>query len=251
VVERARDLSIEQDRLGDQQRANGSLGPAVVLMNPDGSNQTPVPGVSSDKVPSDWGVSTAPKTTVLAPADQTYVANSIVNADYSCVDDDDPAPLCRGTVPNGTPIDTSTVGERAFRVESSDSSGNVSDPVTVTYRVGYDIRFLFPLTSPPNVNVALAGWPSIVRFQLTDANGTHTSSLAAVRNVTYKPTSCSAFSVDPDGATQTVPTVSTGLAYSRLTRFVYVWRTPRQRGCYTLFLAFDSGQVAHAFYRLI
>jgi hypothetical protein len=207
--------------------------------------------VSSDKVPSDWGVSTAPTITVLAPADQTYVLNSIVNADYSCVDDDDPTPMCRGTVPNGTPIDTSTVGEKVFRVESMDSFGNVSDPVTVTYRVGYDIRFLFPLASPPTVNVAVAGWPSIVRFQLTDANGTHTSSLAAVQDVTYRRTSCSEFSVDPDGAMETVPPVSTGLVYSRLTRFVCVWRTPTQRGCYTLFLGLDSEQVAHAFYRLI
>ncbi len=124
--------------------ANGSLGPAVVLMNPDGSDQTPVPGVSSDKVPSDWGVSTAPTISVLAPADQTYTLASSVRADYSCVDDDDPAPLCRGTVPDGTPIDTSTVGEHVFLVESSDSDGNVSDPVTVTYRVGYDVRLLFP-----------------------------------------------------------------------------------------------------------
>ncbi|MGZ8607538.1 MAG: PxKF domain-containing protein, partial [Actinomycetota bacterium] len=181
----------------------------------------------------------------------TLSGSTIVNADYACVDDDDPAPTCRGTVPNGSPIDTSTVGEKVFRVESMDVFGNTSDPVTVTYRVGYDIRLRFPVASPPRVNIAVAGWPSIVRFQLTDSNGAHTSSLAAVQDVTYKRTSCSAFSVDPDGATKAVPSVATGLVYSRLTRFVYVWRTPTQRGCYTLFLEFDSGQVAHAFYRLI
>ena len=69
-----------------------------------------------------------------AGAVRTYEQGSRVAADYGCVDDTDPAPLCQGTVPAGAALDTATAGVHAFTVVARDAAGNQS-AAGATYRV--------------------------------------------------------------------------------------------------------------------
>ena len=59
-----------------------------------------------------------------------------MNASYSCTDDAGGSGVasCTGTVPNGSPIDTSTLGQHPFTVDAQDNAGNPAS-TTVHYTV--------------------------------------------------------------------------------------------------------------------
>jgi Ca2+-binding RTX toxin-like protein len=80
---------------------------------------------------------TAPSITLSTPSEgATYNLNQTVTADYSCQDEADGSGVasCRGTVPDGSAVDTATSGTKTFTVSASDNAGNASS-VTHTYTV--------------------------------------------------------------------------------------------------------------------
>ena len=80
---------------------------------------------------------TAPQTTIDSPADGAALARGVnVNADYSCADEAGGSGLatCVGNVPDGRPIDTSTLGREDFEVTATDNAGN-DFTQTVNYTV--------------------------------------------------------------------------------------------------------------------
>ena len=80
---------------------------------------------------------TPPEIHLRAPQkDAVFARGEIVAADYECVEEEGGSGLasCEGTVADGQPIDTATVGEKSFTVTASDKQGNQSS-VTHTYTV--------------------------------------------------------------------------------------------------------------------
>ena len=65
------------------------------------------------------------------------VAGTAVNASYACADNlDAPAQLqCKGTVANGSPIDTGSLGAKPFSITATDRAGN-STTADLSYTVG-------------------------------------------------------------------------------------------------------------------
>ena len=93
-------------------------------------NTDPTPALES------WTVdATAPTISITSPADgATYQQGASIYASYSCSDSVDSSPQCTGTVPNGSAIDTSTIGTKTFTVTARDSGGNTNGKM-VTYYV--------------------------------------------------------------------------------------------------------------------
>jgi uncharacterized repeat protein (TIGR01451 family) len=80
---------------------------------------------------------TPPTITLRTPPDgATYTLNQDVNADYECADESGGSGLasCEGTVRDGAPIDTATLGVKNFTVTARDNAGNERS-VTHQYRV--------------------------------------------------------------------------------------------------------------------
>jgi hypothetical protein len=208
-------------------------------------NVNGVPG-SQQTVPLTGNGTAAPPTvSVTTPANgASFLPGQVVNATYSCTDGQGGPGIqaCTGTVPNGSPIDTSTPGSHSFTVTAKSKDGQ-SATTSVAYTVGYKISgggFLAPVGNAPSVNTGNAGQTIPLKWQLTNANGGFISALSAVTSITYKPTTCGSFSNDPTGSVPTTPTGGSTLRYdSTANQFIYNWATPSTPGCYTLFLTLD------------
>jgi hypothetical protein len=110
----------------------GSIGTTNVF-------ECPTAGGSCIAIPyaiSGTGVrdATPPVISIASPLATTYTQNQVVNADYSCSDADSAVASCIGPVPDGSPIDTSSLGVHTWTVTASDSEGN-SGSETRTYNV--------------------------------------------------------------------------------------------------------------------
>jgi hypothetical protein len=80
---------------------------------------------------------TAPTITLTTPASgAVYGLGEQVAADYSCADEAGGSGLasCSGAVANGAAVDTSSVGEKTFKVEAADNAGNPASK-SVSYTV--------------------------------------------------------------------------------------------------------------------
>ena len=70
------------------------------------------------------------------PDGAIYAHGQVVISDFSCTDDAGGSGIntCDGNVPDGSPIDTSTLGYHTFTVTATDTAGNTTE-VTHTYTV--------------------------------------------------------------------------------------------------------------------
>jgi hypothetical protein len=92
-----------------------------------------------------------------------------VDASYVCTDDGSGIDTCEGTVPTGTPIDTSALGTFEFQVTATDLAGNVTT-TTFTYAVTYSVCLQY---DPDKAQPATGAVP--IKLQLCDAAGNNLS----------------------------------------------------------------------------
>ena len=173
----------------------------------------------------------------------TVTYNGFVNGDTSAV--------VSGLSCTTTATSSSPVGSYPITCSGASAHNYTISYVAGTLKVIYQWSdFLAPVNNPPTVNTGTAGRTYPIKFQLTDAKGVFISSLAAVKSITYRATSCSAFTSDPTDSLEATAAGGGGLRYdSTANQFIYNWATPGA-GCYTLFVSLDSDQVFPAYFNL-
>ena len=101
-----------------------------------------------------------PSVTITAPADGAQIRlDKVMTAMFKCVDRESGLDTCVGTVPNGSNLDTSTVGDHTFTVTATDLAGNTTTQ-TVHYQVVYTWNgFFSPIsnTEDTKLNLVHAG----------------------------------------------------------------------------------------------
>ena len=113
----------------------------------------------------------APAVVITAPANAVYALHQPVPASYSCSDGGSGTAACNGPVPNGAPINTSSVGNLQFTVNAADNAGNLGG-ASVNYSVGFRLCVLG--RGEPKES----GSEMPVTFELCDYAGRNVSSSA-------------------------------------------------------------------------
>jgi hypothetical protein len=192
---------------------------------------------------------TAPTITLTTPVDgASYLLNATVNASYGCADATSGIATCTGTVPDGSAIDTASVGAKSFTVNATDVAGNSATPTTHNYAVGYDfVGFERPVDNGA-LNVAKAGRAIPLKWRLLDANGEPVTDLSSVR-VTVAALACDL------GTTQDLveeyAAGESGLQNLGDGHYQFNWKTPNSyaNSCKTLRLDLGEGSVRTAQFR--
>ena len=175
---------------------------------------------------------------------QTIVADNVAGPTVTVTD-----PTLDGSTP-GTGAVTFSVAEtdHTWTALHSDTWGIFYQGTSPSANYIFN-GFFAPVDNAPTVNMGKSGRTYPVKWQLLDASGNYIGTLSAVSSITYKSTSCSAFSTDPADALETTATGGTSLRYdTTANKYVYNWAAPGV-GCYTLFVSFNDGTTQHAYFQ--
>jgi hypothetical protein len=124
-----------------------------------------------DDAPSGWLATTPPTVTVTSPAQGAVLASGqAVPADFECTSPLFPVSSCVGTVADGAPLDTTTVGARTFTVTATDQAGHTTT-VTRSYTVVDGIRPTVTVASPVDGAVVALGSTLVADYVCADEPG--------------------------------------------------------------------------------
>jgi hypothetical protein len=115
---------------------------------------------------------TDPSVTLTTPPDGAiYTQGQLVAADFNCSDSGGSGlASCAGTVNDGSPVDTSTLGGHSFTVTGTDGMGNTK-VVTHSYTVADQTDPSVTLTTPPEGAVYTRGDSVAADFTCSDTGG--------------------------------------------------------------------------------
>ena len=118
---------------------------------------------------------TAPTISVTSPTAGSYLLNQPATVDFGCTDNLSGVASCTGSSPNGSALDTASIGAKSVTVSTTDVAGNTSLPTVVNYTVGYGIVALYDQTKAHK-----SGSTIPIKIRLVDASGASVSSSSTV-----------------------------------------------------------------------
>jgi IPT/TIG domain len=151
---------------------------------------------------------TPPAITITSPTDGgIYLVNQPLTAAFSCSDGLSGLASCVGTQPNGSSLDTSSVGTRTFTVNATDLADNAASK-TSTYYVTYNICLLYNATQPITQSQVA------IKLSVCDFNGVNLSSASIVLTaVSVTPVQPIVSNANPDFLFRFNTTVAPGGGY--------------------------------------
>ena len=122
---------------------------------------------------------TSPVVTIGTPVQGAeYLLNANIPTVWSAADALSGIAEATGTVPNGSPVNTATVGQKNFSVVALDKAGNRKE-LTLTYNVRYSFGGILPPINPDGSSIFKLGRVVPVKFQLKDASGNYIATAVA------------------------------------------------------------------------
>jgi N-acetylneuraminic acid mutarotase len=112
----------------------------------------------------------APTVTISTPTASTVVLGQQITSSYACADNGAGVGTCAGSVPNGSAIDTTAIGNKTFTVTATDGAGNMTT-ANVGYVVAYGICPLFDMTKAHKADSTIP-----IKLSLCTAAGVNVSS---------------------------------------------------------------------------
>ena len=194
---------------------------------------------------------TAPTIAITTPADgATYLLGQVSLADYACEDEPGGSGLtsCIGTVPNGSAIDTTSIGTKSFTVSAADNAGNTGS-ASASYNVIYSFGgFFAPVDNLPTMNIAKAGQTIPLKWRITDVNGVPVTTLSSV-TVTAVSLACEQGTTSDQ--MEEYASGSSGLQNLGDGYYQFNWKTPKSyaNSCKTIKLNLGEGPVHEVLFR--
>jgi Tol biopolymer transport system component len=189
---------------------------------------------------------TPPEITITSPQDgaQLLLGQS-VSAAWGCADSGGSGlATCRGTTPNGVPLDTASIGTKSLTVTATDAAGNTSTR-THAYSVVYRFDGFQSVEPFPTLNAVNPGEDVPIRFSL---GGNQGLDVLAGGSPTSQPTPCNATDPLSDGTP-----ASGKLQYAaKADRYTYLWTTSKAWAgtCRQLIVVLRDGTVHRASFKL-
>jgi len=203
----------------------------------------------------------APEISISAsPSGKEYELGDDVTVSYGCLDGGSGTASCSGPVASGGKLDTSSLGQHTFTVESKDEAGN-ADSESIIYQVIYDFGGFFSPVDNPDVatNKAKAGSSIPVKFSLEGDQGLGIFAMGtdANNNTFTYPTSTAMrcdLTDELDAIEETVTSGGGSLQYdSSLDQYTYVWKTNKawDGTCRQLVVKLDDGTYHRANFEFV
>lgn len=191
----------------------------------------------STAMPTEFKIDqTAPGITITTPPDgATYLLNEVVNADFECTDATSGVDTCVGTVADGSPIDTASVGSKSFTVNAQDKAANPAS-LTHNYNVHYGFAGLFDPYAPPPGRAYKVKSAIPLKWDYTNVSGTPVPSPTAAPQVKiFYAGSCT----DSTAGTEIDYIVASGNSGYQYDTLTYLWQfnwktTGWSPGCYVI-----------------
>ena len=175
--------SITYGAIGAQAIASTTINGATTALTISAEGQTTITYYASDvagnhEFPKSIVIKidkTAPTISVTSPTAGSYLLNQPATVDFSCTDNLSGVASCTGSSPNGSALDTASIGAQSVTVSATDLAGNASVPTVVNYTVAYGIVALYDQTKAHK-----SGSTIPIKIRLVDANGANVSSSSTV-----------------------------------------------------------------------
>ena len=152
-----------------------------------------------------------------------------------------------------SPIETVTagfaatqIGENTVCVRGTDTRGNVSESVCVTFNVQYVFTGFTAPVDNDAVNIALAGKTIPVKWPLTDGTGMPISDPASFVGLYSYSVSCIDFTGEPTDVIEEYAAGASGLHYIGDGYWQYNWKTPKTYAgqCRKAYIKFADGMTS-------
>ena len=177
---------------------------------------------------------------ITTPAAVSYTFHQTVLSGYSCVDGGSGVSSCVGLVPNGSAIDTSSLGSHHFTVHAIDGVGNSSD-AAVDYSVVYNFGGILQPINANGSSIFKFGSTVPVKFQLRDANGNFVTN--AVASITVAKLAGIVYGSDVEAISTAAATTGNLFRYDAIgNQYIFNLATkPLSTGTFRLKILLDDG----------
>ncbi len=196
---------------------------------------------------------TRPQIVITTPAEgAVYNLNSVVKADFTCLDAGSGIKSCTGTVANGARISTSQIGDNTFTVTAKDSVGNVTT-LTHHYTVAWPFTgFLFPVKNPPVVNFVKGGFYVPLRFSLGGNRSLSIFATGFPKSTAIPCPHMSASTMNDDDEQGSPPLPSVLVYIGFIDQYIYFWKTERSWAgtCRDFNMKLKDGTEHHALFKI-